>query len=65
MFDENSFITVASALKLQVIDPSFLKKLSGWQTFTKLIHPVNAMKYRFDFLFFVNVNLRAYNILLG
>ena len=29
MFDENSFIDAACMLKLQVINPSYLKKLCG------------------------------------
>ena len=30
MFDENSFINAACTLKLQVLSPSYLKKLREW-----------------------------------
>ena len=65
MFYENSFIVAACTLKLRPINPSYLKKLCEWKTFTKLIHLLSAVKYRLDFLFFVDVNLRTYSTLHG
>ena len=50
MFSENSFTAVACKLKLRVINPSYLKKLSKWYNFYETNPPVSAMKYRLDFL---------------
>ena len=38
MFNENSFIDAISTLKLQVINPSYLKNVRGGKAFAKLIH---------------------------
>ena len=66
MFYENSFIVAACTLKLRPINPSYLKKLCKWKTFTKLIHLLSAVKYRLINLYVqVDVNLRTYSTLHG
>lgn len=52
-------------MKLQPINPSYLKKLSEWQDFYETDLPASAMKYKLNFLVFVDVNLGAFSTLHG
>ena len=61
MFYESSFIAAVCTLTLQVINASYLKKLCEWENFKETDSPVSAVKYRLDFLFFVEFNLCAYS----
>ena len=51
MFYESCFIAAACALEPGVINPNYI---NGKTCKTDL--PVSAMKYRLDFLFFVDIN---------
>ena len=58
-------IVAACTLKLQAMNPSFIKKQRQWYNVQETDLSVNLMKYRLDFLFSVNVNLHDYSTLHG
>ena len=55
MFYESCFIAAACALEPGVINPNYINGKT-----CKTDPPVSAMKYRLDFLFFVDINLCSY-----
>ena len=49
--------------KTAAINPSYLNKLCEWQNFHKTDPSINAIKFRLDFLFFVDVHFWVYSAL--